>query len=285
MSSTYDVYCQTHVADIHHHIVFVVQGVVSHKGELEQRVGDLSTVVAETSSELLKMQDKLQQGKLMEIIDTKANKRVYSLESIQGVNEIVVDFDLKGKRIDELLRRTLALFTGKSVDEIKAQVPIMGKSQMYLHASAYSRLKKSQLSRQMSNPDRDLIYPFYSMEADGGEISRQHRVMLLMCHADKNSGVPIRLHVAAPITPSSAAEYDAEAITSTAEVRVEHTWGSRLVLIVVPSHYLLIQNFAVENCCCRTIIGGWSTYCGWYQIARPQWRVHGRSRRAGNNSG
>ena len=189
------------------------------KQVLETEVAGLSAEVAKASGELLEIHDQLRNGKLVAIVDTKIDKKSYNIEFIKGVNDLVIDFDLRGKKITELLRRTLALFTGKPVEEIKKQIPIMEKSQMYVHGAAYSRLKKRQLSDEISNPDRLLQLPFYAMEADGGEVSRLHRVALLMTYAERLSGVPMRLHVAAPITPSAAAEYDSEAITSTCSVR------------------------------------------------------------------
>jgi hypothetical protein len=149
------------------------------------------------------------QSTTLTILPTKENGRRYKRDFIMKIQDLVQKFNIRGNNIDKLLHSTLHIFTGegpcqvsscpphyqrhvpdipccagmpgKSMGELQQLVPLMKKSQMYLHGEVVGRLQITHLSQTLKD---NVDMPFFVLEVDEGKIQNIGRMAALATYAD-----------------------------------------------------------------------------------------------------
>ena len=234
-------------------IAVILQQEVSEERErLNGQVAELSSIVSVLTDDMAELQAELlveaqaerdadynplgehplEQGppsvSTLTLVDTKANKRTYKKEIVLKVQKLIMDFNLRGSKIDSLLHTTLSIFSGKSVAEVQQMVPLMKKSQMYVHGDLVSKLKHKQVSRAVKSIEREATLPFYALEADEGQVLGKKRMATLVTHTDLKTWNPVRHHVSAkPIPTTSAPVFSATRLSSGWWTQATSSWMCR----------------------------------------------------------
>ena len=165
--------------DVHHDRELLNSQVAELSTTISMLMGDMAELQSQLLDETQEERDadyvldglpgqemEMQPSASLTLVDTKANKRTYKKDIVLKIQQLIMDFNLRGSKIDKLLHTTLSIFSGKPVEEVQLMVPLMKKSQMYVHGDLLSKLKHRQLSQAVKNYDSAATVPFYALEAD-----------------------------------------------------------------------------------------------------------------------
>jgi hypothetical protein len=235
-----------------------LQEMAARRAELEDEVLEMGLTVQTLTEQLLALQDDILQdaadgdpndgdyereqpadvvndgdaqgttsdhSRRVSLLVTKKNKRHYDESVIVGIQDLVQKFRLKGKNISALIHNTLSLFTGKTMEELKVDVPLPAARTLDLHTEVVSVLRHNQLSRMVSSS-----YSFLAFEIDEGQISRKKRLATNVCGTHGESRVPVRYHTGAPPIPASSGDAEATGLLCTID---EYNWSLELVLWLI----------------------------------------------------